>query len=94
MASAFVSGAHWRGPGLGLIFMPCEATRCRNRSLKWRKAHYRRTDEVAVLLARAITCHSWSSPLMLGYGPEALPRSRARRAIDAKSADDIGGCLQ
>jgi hypothetical protein len=25
-----------------------------------------RTDELAVLLARAITRHSWSSPLMLG----------------------------
>jgi hypothetical protein len=31
------------------------------------KALYRRTDEPAVLLARAITRHSWSSPLMFGW---------------------------
>ena len=30
------------------------------------KALYRRTDELAVLLARAITRRLWSSPLMLG----------------------------
>jgi hypothetical protein len=30
------------------------------------KALYQRTDELAVLLARAITRHSWSSPLMFG----------------------------
>jgi hypothetical protein len=30
------------------------------------KAPYQRTDELAVLLARAITRHSWSSSLMLG----------------------------
>jgi hypothetical protein len=30
------------------------------------KAPYQRTDELAVLLARAITRHSWSSPLIFG----------------------------
>jgi hypothetical protein len=30
------------------------------------KALYQRTDELAVLLARAITGRSWSSPLMFG----------------------------
>jgi hypothetical protein len=30
------------------------------------KALYPRTDETAVLIARAITRHSWSSPLMFG----------------------------
>ena len=30
------------------------------------KAFYQRADELAVLLARAITRHSWSSPRMFG----------------------------
>jgi hypothetical protein len=30
------------------------------------KTLYQRTDELAVLLARAITRHSWSSPLVFG----------------------------
>ena len=30
------------------------------------KAPYQRTDELAVLLARAITRRSWSSPLIFG----------------------------
>jgi hypothetical protein len=30
------------------------------------KALYQRTDELAVLIARAITRRSWSSPLMFG----------------------------
>jgi hypothetical protein len=38
------------------------------------KALYPRPDETAVLIARAITRHSWSSPLMFGCGAEALPQ--------------------
>jgi hypothetical protein len=45
------------------------------------KALYRRTDELAVLLARAITRQSWSSTLMLGgwRGGAALDGVRAEQ---------------
>jgi len=45
------------------------------------KAFYQRADELAVLLARAITRQSWSSPLMLGCrcGCAALDRVHAEQ---------------
>jgi hypothetical protein len=51
------------------------------------KALYPRTDELAVLIARAITCHSWSSPLSWAVGAEALPQIACTpRSIDVYSA--------
>jgi len=44
---------------------------------------WRRADELAVLLARAITRRSSSSPLV--FGCDGLPRSRACRAIDSNA---------
>jgi hypothetical protein len=45
------------------------------------KALYQRIDDLAVLLARAITGRSWSSPLMLGCrrGGAALDRVSAEQ---------------
>jgi hypothetical protein len=42
-------------------------------------ALYQRTDELAVLLGRAMIRRSWLSPLMFGCRrPRRCPRSRAR----------------
>src|SRR6476646_4924453 len=60
------SRGQWHGRGLGLVFRPCKGTRCRNQVAEVAKALYQRTDDLVVLLARAITRDSWSSPLMLG----------------------------
>jgi len=59
------------------------------------KALYQRTDQLAVLLARAITRHSWSSPLMFGCRRRgaAADRVHAQRST-ANRTDDVGGCLQ
>jgi hypothetical protein len=59
------------------------------------KALHQRTDEPAVLLARAITRRSWSSPLMFG----CRCRGAAQIACTPSDrqqigADDVGGCLQ
>jgi hypothetical protein len=48
------------------IFRPCKATRWQKQVAEVAKALCRRTDELAVLLARAIPRRSWSSPLMSG----------------------------
>jgi hypothetical protein len=55
---------------------------------------YQRTDELAVLLARAMTRHSWSSPLMFG-----CRRRDAAQIVCTLSSIDVcsawmGGCLQ
>jgi hypothetical protein len=59
------------------------------------KALYQRTDELAVLIARAITRGSWSSPLMFGCRRRgaAADRVHAQRLI-ANRSDDVGECLQ
>ena len=58
------------------------------------KALYQRTDELAVLLARAITRHSWSSPLMFGCRRRgAASIACTLSSIDVYSAW-MGGCLQ
>ena len=66
MTRVFVSRGQWHVPGLGLIFRPCKATRSMKQVAEVVKALDQRTDELAVPLARAITRHSWSSPLMFG----------------------------
>jgi hypothetical protein len=53
-------------PGLGLIFSAMQGDEVQKRVAEVAKALYPRTDETAVLIARAITRHSWSSPLMFG----------------------------
>jgi len=59
------------------------------------KALYQHTDELVVLIARAITRRWWSAPLMLGSRRRgAASRSRARERSTANRADDVGGCLQ
>ena len=58
------------------------------------KALYQRTDGLAVLLARAITGRSWSSPLMLGCRRRgAASMACALSSVDVCSAW-MGGCLQ
>jgi hypothetical protein len=66
-----------------------------NRVAEVAKALYQRTDDLAVLLARAITYRSWSSPLMLGCRCRgaAPDRVHAERST-ANRADDVGRCLQ
>ena len=58
------------------------------------KALYQRTDELAVLLARASTYRSWSSPLMFG----CRRRGAASIACTLSSIDVysewMDGCLQ
>jgi hypothetical protein len=57
------------------------------------KALYERTDELAVLLARAITRDSWSSSLMLGCrcrGAAQIAHAEQHRYVSAY----MGGCLQ
>src|SRR5277367_4858130 len=60
----------WHGRGLSLIFRPCKERQVAEVA----KALYRRTDELAVLLARALTRRSCSSPLMFGCRRRALPQ--------------------
>jgi hypothetical protein len=58
------------------------------------KAFYQRADDLAVLLARAITGRSWSWPLMFGCrSGGAAPMACTLSSIDVYSAW-MGGCLQ
>jgi hypothetical protein len=58
------------------------------------KALYQRTNELTVLLARAITRHSWPSPLMFGRrSGGAASMACALSSIDEHSAW-MDGCLQ
>jgi hypothetical protein len=58
------------------------------------KAFYHGTYELAVLLARALTRRSWSSPIFGGRGPEALPRIACTLSNIEMYSTGMGGCLQ
>jgi hypothetical protein len=62
------------------IFRPCKATRWQKQVAEVAKALCRRTDELAVLLARAIPRRSWSSALMWRLSARRRCRLRARCA--------------
>jgi hypothetical protein len=53
-------------PGLGLTLSAVQGDEVQKQVAEVAKALYQRTDELAVLLARAITGRSWSPPLMFG----------------------------
>ena len=59
------------------------------------KALYQRADDLAVLLARAITRRSWWSPLMFGCRRRGAAQIACTPAPStANRADDVGRCLQ
>jgi hypothetical protein len=66
MTRVFVSRGQRHGPGLGLNLSAIQFNEVHKQVAEVAKAPYQRTDELAVLLARAITRHSWSSPLIFG----------------------------
>jgi hypothetical protein len=74
----------WPRLGLNLSAMPGDEVR--RQVAEKVKAFYQRTDEPAVVLARAITRRSWSSPLMFGCrrqgaAPDRVHRERHRRVF-------------
>ena len=68
-------------PRLGLNLSAMQGDEVQKQVAEVAKAFYQRADELAVLLARAITRQSWSSPLMLGCrcGCAALDRVHAEQ---------------
>ena len=83
-------------PRLGLNLSAMQGDEVQNRAAEVAKALSQRTDELAVLLARAITRQSWSSTLMLGgwRGGAALDGVRAEQhrrvfRVDADAYNDV-----
>ena len=65
-----------------------------NRVAEVAKALYPRPDETAVLIARAITRHSWSSPLMFGCRHRGAAPDRVNAEQRRSVFGVMGGCLQ
>jgi hypothetical protein len=82
------------GPRLGLNLSAMHGDEVRKQVAEVAKALYRRTDQLAVLLARAITRRSGSSPLMFGYRRRGGAADGVHAAQHRLLCRVMGGCVQ